>query len=35
MDPRAERIYGAAEYLKQQLGDLIPEVGFELGSGLG
>ncbi len=35
MDPRAERIYGAAEYLKQQLGDLKPEVGIVLGSGLG
>ena len=35
MDPRAERIYGAAEYLRQQLGDLRPEIGIVLGSGLG
>ena len=35
MDPRAERIYGAAEYVRQQIGDLKPEVGIVLGSGLG
>ena len=35
MDPRAEIIYGAAEYLRQQLGDLRPEIGIVLGSGLG
>lgn len=35
MDPRAEKIYGAADFLKRQLGDLKPEVGIVLGSGLG
>ena len=35
MDPRAERIYNAADYVKQQLGLLRPEVGIVLGSGLG
>ncbi len=35
MDPRAEKIYGAADCLKRQLGDLKPEVGIVLGSGLG
>lgn len=35
MDPRAERIYEAAEYVRQQIGDLKPEVGIVLGSGLG
>ncbi len=35
MDPRAERIYGAADYVKAQLGTLKPEVGIVLGSGLG
>ena len=35
MDPRAERIYKAADYLKQQIGDLKPMVGIVLGSGLG
>lgn len=35
MDPRAERIYRAAEYVRQRLGDLNPEVGIVLGSGLG
>lgn len=35
MDPRAERIYVAAEYVRQQIGDLKPEVGIVLGSGLG
>ncbi len=35
MDPRAERIYTAANYVKSQLGDLRPKVGIVLGSGLG
>lgn len=35
MDPRAERIYTAADYVKSQLGDLRPKVGIVLGSGLG
>ena len=35
MDPRAERIYKAAEYVRSCLGDLRPEVGIVLGSGLG
>lgn len=35
MDPRAERIYKAAEYVKGQLGGLNPQVGIVLGSGLG
>lgn len=35
MDPRAERIYNAADYVKQQLGPVRPEVGIVLGSGLG
>lgn len=35
MDPRAERIYTAADYLKSRLGDLKPKVGIVLGSGLG
>jgi purine-nucleoside phosphorylase len=35
MDPRAERIYKAADYVKSQLGDLKPVVGIVLGSGLG
>ena len=37
MDPRAERIYKAAEYIKQVLAgfDLHPTVGIVLGSGLG
>ena len=35
MDPRAERIYTAADYVKSQLGDLRPNVGIVLGSGLG
>ena len=34
MDPRAERIYTAADYVKSQLGDLRPKVGIVLGSGL-
>ena len=35
MDPRVERIYAAADYIKQQLGDRKPMVGIILGSGLG
>lgn len=35
MDPRTERIYTAADYVKSQLGDLRPKVGIVLGSGLG
>lgn len=35
MDPRAERIYTAADYVKSQLRDLRPKVGIVLGSGLG
>lgn len=35
MDPRAERIYTATDYVKSQLGDLRPKVGIVLGSGLG
>lgn len=35
MDPRAERIYTAADYVKSQIGDLRPKVGIVLGSGLG
>lgn len=35
MDPRAERIYAAADFLKQRIGGLEPEVGIVLGSGLG
>ena len=35
MDPRVERIYAAADYLKGQLGDRKPVVGIVLGSGLG
>lgn len=35
MEPRAERIYTAADYVKSQLGDLRPKVGIVLGSGLG
>ena len=35
MDPRAERIYTAADYVKSQLGDLRPKVGIVLGSGVG
>ncbi len=35
MDPRVERIYTAADYVKSQLGDLRPKVGIVLGSGLG
>ncbi len=35
MDPRVERIYAAADYIKQQLGGRKPQVGIILGSGLG
>ncbi len=35
MDSRLERIYKAANYVRQQLGDLTPQVGIVLGSGLG
>ena len=35
MDPRAERIYKAADYVKSQLGSLKPVIGIVLGSGLG
>lgn len=35
MDPRAERIYKAADYVKSQLGSLKPAIGIVLGSGLG
>lgn len=35
MDSRVERIYAAADYIKQQLGGRKPLVGIILGSGLG
>ena len=35
MDPRAERIHKAADYVKSQLGSRAPQVGIVLGSGLG
>jgi len=35
MDPRVERIYAAADFLKEKLGDIKPEIGIVLGSGLG
>ena len=35
MDPRVERIYAAADYIKQQLDGRKPLVGIILGSGLG
>lgn len=35
MDPRVERIYAAADYIKQQLSGRKPLVGIILGSGLG
>ncbi len=35
MDQRVERIYAAADFIKQQLGDRKPIVGIILGSGLG
>lgn len=35
MDPRVEKIYKAAEYVKSQLGGKTPQVGIVLGSGLG
>lgn len=35
MDPRVERIYAAADFLKEKLGGIKPEIGIVLGSGLG
>ncbi len=35
MDPRSERIYTAAEYVKKQLNGRVPLAGIVLGSGLG
>ena len=35
MDTRAEKIYKAAEYVKEQLGGRVPQAGIVLGSGLG
>ena len=35
MDTRAEKIYKAAEYVKEQLGGRVPHAGIGLGSGLG
>ena len=35
MDVRIERIHKAADYIKEQIGDLQPTVGIILGSGLG
>ena len=37
MDPRLERIYNAAAYIKEILDSkaLVPEIGVVLGSGLG
>ncbi len=35
MDPRAEKIYTAAEYVKNQLNGKVPLAGIVLGSGLG
>ena len=35
MDTRAEKIYKAAEYVKEQLGGRVPHAGSVLGSGLG
>ncbi|MBP5218319.1 MAG: purine-nucleoside phosphorylase [Bacteroidales bacterium] len=35
MDQRVERIYAAADFIKQQLGERKPVVGIILGSGLG
>lgn len=35
MDPRIERINTAAAFLKEKLGEIHPEVGIVLGSGLG
>ena len=35
MDTRAEKIYKAAEYVKEQLGGRVPPAGIVLGSGLG
>ena len=35
MDTRAEKIYKAAEYVKEQLGGRVPHAGIVFGSGLG
>ncbi len=35
MDARLERIYSAADCLREFLGDRQPEIGIVLGSGLG
>ena len=35
MDTRAEKIYKAAEYVKEQLAGRVPHAGIVLGSGLG
>lgn len=35
MDPRAKKIYEAADFIRQRIGDVRPEVGIVLGSGLG
>ena len=35
MDPRLERIYTAADYVKGLIGDRLPQAGIVLGSGLG
>ena len=35
MDTRAEKIYKAAEYVKERLGGRVPHAGIVLGSGLG
>ena len=35
MDNRIEKIHLAAQYVKEQIGDLNPVVGIVLGSGLG
>lgn len=35
MDTRAEKIYKAAEYVKEQFGGRVPHAGIVLGSGLG
>lgn len=35
MDPRAKKIYEAADFIRQRIGDSRPEVGIVLGSGLG
>lgn len=35
MDPREEKIYNAAEFVKSLLGGRTPQIGIVLGSGLG